>query len=72
MTPKELIKEIVSTEGPCSRLCSYCPEQNSLTEIKEVVEGLIKKIYALEYEKEALEKRLTELKKEMGLSEYDY
>ena len=33
MTPQELIKKLVDYEGPCARLCSYCPEENEVKDI---------------------------------------
>lgn len=42
MTAKELLKDLEECRGPCDRLCIYCPEQNNLKEIHDVVEGLIR------------------------------
>lgn len=41
MTPEQLLKDIENVEGPCLKMCAYCPEQAYLGEIKEVVETLL-------------------------------
>ena len=41
MTPEQLLEDIENCEGPCLKLCAYCPEQMYLREIKEVVESLL-------------------------------
>lgn len=42
MTPEQLLEDIENCEGPCLKLCAYCPEQMYLREIKEVVESLLR------------------------------
>ena len=48
LTPKELINKLTTLEGPCMRLCAYCPEEHDTAEFKECVEGLIREIYVTE------------------------
>lgn len=62
MTPKELIKKLISQEGPCLRLCSYCPEEFDTREVKECVEKMIRDIYALRSDNEELEEELIKVK----------
>lgn len=45
MTYKELIAKLTECEGPCLRLCSYCPEEFDTAEVKECVEELIRELY---------------------------
>lgn len=45
MTPKELIAKLTSYEGPCMRLCAYCPDDYNTAEVKKCVEGLIEEVY---------------------------
>lgn len=54
MTPKELIAKLVALEGPCERLCSYCPEEVSTSEIRKCVEKMIETIYKLQMDNDAL------------------
>ena len=54
MTPKELINKLVTQEGPCMRLCSYCPEDFNTREVKECVERMYRHIYALQQDKDEL------------------
>ena len=42
LTPEQLLEDIENTEGPCLKMCAYCPSQSYLAEIKEVVETLLK------------------------------
>ena len=48
MTPKELIEKLTTYEGPCMRLCAYCPDDYNTAEVKECVEELIRKVYTTE------------------------
>ena len=48
LTPKELIHKLTSYEGPCMRLCAYCPEDYNTRDVKECVEKLIRDNYALQ------------------------
>lgn len=41
MTPEQLLEDIENCEGPCLKMCAYCPEQMYLREIKEVVMNLL-------------------------------
>ena len=41
LTPEQLLEDIENVEGPCLKMCAYCPEQAYLGEIKEVVETLL-------------------------------
>jgi cell division septum initiation protein DivIVA len=41
MTPEQLLEDIENTEGPCLKMCAYCPSQSYLAEIKEVVLNLL-------------------------------
>ena len=47
LSPKELIHKLTSYEGPCMRLCAYCPEDYNTRDVKECVEKLIRVNYAL-------------------------
>lgn len=47
MTVKELLAKLVTQEGPCMRLCSYCPEDFNTREVKECVESMYREILAL-------------------------
>jgi hypothetical protein len=40
--------------GPCGRFCAYCPEDINTAEVKECVEKMYKKIYALQADKDML------------------
>ena len=42
LTPEQLLEDIENVEGPCLKMCAYCPEQAYLGEIKYVVETLLK------------------------------
>lgn len=55
MTYKELLAQLVATEGPCLRLCSYCPEEFNTAEVKECVEDLVKTIYQLKQDIDQLQ-----------------
>ena len=61
MTPKELIAKIVACEGPCGRMCAYCPEDFNTAEVKACVEKLIEENYALESDKDRLMKDFLKL-----------
>lgn len=54
LTPEQLLEDIENVEGPCLRMCAYCPEQAYLGEIKEVVEALLSKNKQLKEELERL------------------
>lgn len=54
MTPRELLHKLVILEGPCMRLCAYCPEEFGTREVKECVEKLVKDNYALQQDKDQL------------------
>lgn len=41
MTPKELLKDLEECTGPCGRMCLSCPESRYISEIREVLVGLI-------------------------------
>lgn len=41
MTPEQLLEDIENVEGPCLKMCAYCPEQAYLGEIREVVLNLL-------------------------------
>lgn len=58
MTPQELIKKLVDYEGPCARLCSYCPEENEVKDVKACVEELLRQKYNAEQCNEDLTKEL--------------
>lgn len=47
MTVKELLAKLITQEGPCMRLCSYCPEEYVTRELKECVESLYRDNLAL-------------------------
>ena len=51
MTPKELLTQLISYEGPCFRICAYCPEESGVQEIKECVEKMLEQIYQLQEDK---------------------
>lgn len=44
------------------RFCSYCPEDINTAEVKECVESMIKKIYALQAEIDSLTEQLDNIK----------
>ena len=73
MTPHQLIKEIVEAKGPCERVCAYCPENLYLSEVKECIEKMYKKIYELQADKDMLLDELVKIRaafrQEIG---YDY
>jgi biotin synthase-related radical SAM superfamily protein len=54
MTPKELINKLSTYEGPCMRLCAYCPEDFNTAEVKKCVEKMIETIYKLQCDKDNL------------------
>lgn len=54
MTPKELLNKLITYEGPCMRLCAYCPEDFNTREVKECVEKMCRDIYALQSDKDEL------------------
>lgn len=54
LTPKELINKLVTYEGPCMRLCAYCPEDFNTRDVKECVERMYREIYALQQDKDEL------------------
>ncbi len=54
LTPEQLLEDIKNVEGPCLRMCAYCPEQAYLGEIKEVVEELLSENKQLKEELERL------------------
>ena len=73
MTPQELIQKIVSLEGPCMRLCAYCPEEHDTAEIKECVEELLRKVYLTQQCNDDLMKELIKVRqayKELSGHEY--
>ena len=45
MTPQELIVKLATYQGPCMRLCSYCPDDYNTAEVKECVEEMLRQIY---------------------------
>ena len=54
ITPKELINLLITKEGPCMRLCAYCPEDFNTRDVKECVEKMYREIYALQQDKDQL------------------
>lgn len=46
-TAIEILNRLINCEGPCGRICSYCPEEFDLQTIKECIEDLIKENYQL-------------------------
>lgn len=44
------------------RFCSYCPEDTNTAEVKECVENMIKKIYALQADIDSLTEQLDNIK----------
>ena len=58
MTPKELINKLTTYQGPCMRLCSYCPEDFNTAEVKKCVEKMIETIYKLQADKDLLMEQL--------------
>ena len=62
MTPQELIVKLVSIEGPCGRLCSYCDEQFDTAEVKECVESMIRKIYLLQSNQDRIMKEMISMR----------
>ena len=44
------------------RFCSYCPEDINTAEVKECVESMYKKIYALQAEIDSLTEQLNNIK----------
>ena len=63
MTPHELLQKLISIEGPCMRVCVYCPEQLEAAEIKECVERMYKQIYELQQDKDILLEDLLKVRK---------
>lgn len=62
MTPKELISQLATHEGPCMRLCAYCPEDYSTRDVKECVEKLVRDNYALEQTNEEILEELIKVR----------
>ena len=62
MTPKELIAELATHEGPCFRLCAYCPEDYNTKEYKECVENMIREQYTLKQCNDDLMKELIKIR----------
>ncbi len=54
MTPKELVNKLTTYEGPCMRLCAYCPDDYNTAEVKKCVEKMIETIYKLQEDKDNL------------------
>ena len=54
MTPKELVNKLTTYEGPCMRLCAYCPDDYNTAEVKKCVEKMIETIYKLQGDKDNL------------------
>lgn len=63
MTPHELIIQLATYKGPCNRFCCYCPEDFNTAEVKECIEGMYKKIYKLQQDKDELLKDLINIRK---------
>ena len=63
MTPQELINKLVNYEGPCARMCSYCPEENEVKDVKACVEELLRKKYVAEQCNDDLLKELIKIRK---------
>lgn len=61
MTYKELLNKLTTYEGPCFRLCSYCPEDFNTAEVKECVEDLVKNVYKLRAMNDTLREKLAEI-----------
>ena len=62
MTPKELINKLTTYQGPCMRLCSYCPEDFNTAEVKRCVEKMIETIYKLQADKDKLMDQLIKIR----------
>ena len=63
ITPKELLNRLVTQEGPCMRLCSYCPEDFNTRDVKECVEKMYREIYALQQDKDELLEDILRIRK---------
>ena len=63
LTPKELIEKLATHEGPCFRLCAYCPDDYNTAEVKECVEEMIRKIYVLKETNDDLLKELIKVRR---------
>ena len=61
MTYKELLVKLTECSGDCIRLCSYCPESFETAEVKECVENLVKTMYRLQADKDALMAHLLDI-----------
>lgn len=62
MTPKQLIAMLVTKEGPCMRLCAYCPEDINTREVKECVEKMYRDNLALQQDKDELLETLVKIR----------
>ena len=62
VTPKELINKLTTYQGPCMRLCSYCPEDFNTAEVKRCVEKMIETIYKLQADKDKLMDQLIKIR----------
>lgn len=56
LTPQELLTQIINETGPCMRICAYCPEDLTTSEVKECVENLIRENYQLKQDYDKLMK----------------
>ena len=63
MTPSELVALLATHEGPCFRLCSYCPDDYNTAEVKECVEEMIRKQYVLQEVNDDLLKELIKVRR---------
>ena len=63
MTYKELLTKLSTYEGPCMRLCAYCPEDFNTKEVKECVEWLVETMYKLQADKDLLLEELIKIRK---------
>lgn len=63
MTPHELLEKLITYQGPCMRFCAYCPEDFNTAEVKECVEGMIRKIYQLEQDNDIMLQDIIKLRK---------
>ena len=61
MTYGELLAKLTEQNGPCLRLCAYCPEVFETAEVKECVEELVRALYQLQMDNNAIMAKLLDL-----------
>ena len=54
MTLHEAILYLSQYEGPCGRICCYCPDDLKTAEVKECMEKAYKEIYKLQADKDKI------------------